>query len=101
MPMVAALSANHLAAFVPPPTLKRLYVARDNDPAGHRAAEALGQRAEKLGIEALTLVPRLGDFNDDLRVLGAAALVRALCQQLAPNDVRRFMGPHRAGRAGG
>jgi hypothetical protein len=31
LPIVAALSATHLAAFVPPPGLRRLYIARDND----------------------------------------------------------------------
>ena len=37
LPMVAALSANHLAALLFPPTLRRLYVARDDDPAGDAA----------------------------------------------------------------
>ena len=32
MPMAAALSANHLAAFDPPAGLRRLYLARDDDP---------------------------------------------------------------------
>src|SRR5215471_14639130 len=31
LPMIAGLSANHLAALEWPPTLRRLYVARDND----------------------------------------------------------------------
>src|SRR6185437_5301512 len=35
MPMLAALSAAHLAAILFPPTLRRLYVARDDDPAGN------------------------------------------------------------------
>jgi hypothetical protein len=95
LPVVAALSANHLAAFVPPPTLRRLYVARDDDPAGHRAADALLRRAEASGIEALPLVPRLGDFNDDLRALGAPVLVRTLCLQLTPTDLRRSLAPAR------
>ena len=34
MPMAAALSAAHLAANVFPAALRRLYIARDNDPAG-------------------------------------------------------------------
>jgi Toprim domain len=34
MPMVAALSANHLAVLLFPATLRRLYVARDRDAAG-------------------------------------------------------------------
>ena len=41
MPMAAALSANHLAALLLPPSLRRLYVAADNDKAGLRAAARL------------------------------------------------------------
>ena len=41
MPMIAALSATHLAALVLPPGLRRLYVARDDDRSGRRAAEML------------------------------------------------------------
>ena len=37
LPMLAALSANHLAAILFPATLRRLYVARDRDPAGDLA----------------------------------------------------------------
>jgi hypothetical protein len=36
------------------------------------------------------LRPVLGDFNDDLRVLGAAALLEALRVQIAPDDYARF-----------
>jgi Toprim domain len=89
MPMAAALSANHLAVFRPPSTLRRLYVARDNDPAGHRAAQQLSRQAA--GIEALPLTPSLKDFNEDLRHLGVDALRAALREQLAPEDAVRFM----------
>ena len=99
MPMVAALSANHLAALMLPATVRRLYIARDNDPAGQRAAETLTERAHEGGIEALTLVPGLGDFNDDLRQLGGDALASALRVQLAPEDVDRFWrSPGRGGQ---
>ncbi|NYZ16894.1 DNA primase [Azospirillum sp. RWY-5-1] len=90
LPMVAALSAGHLAALCLPPTLRRLYVARDNDAAGRRAVERLGRRAEALGIEALVLAPVLGDLNDDLLAFGQAALRAHLRAQLAPEDVARF-----------
>jgi len=90
MPMVAALSANHLTALLLPPTLRRLYIARDNDPAGRRAAETLTERAQAGGVEALTLIPGLGDFNDDLRQIGSDALAAALRVQLVPEDVDRF-----------
>ncbi|MFP5516167.1 MAG: toprim domain-containing protein [Alphaproteobacteria bacterium] len=90
LPMVAALSAGHLAALRLPPTLRRLYVARDNDAAGRRAADRLGCRAEALGIEALVLAPVLGDLNDDVLAFGQAALRAHLRAQLAPEDVARF-----------
>lgn len=90
LPMAAALSANHLAALALPATLRRLYVARDNDPAGRSAADTLTKRAQAAGIEALTLAPTLGDFNDDLRQLGADALAASVRVQLAPEDVARF-----------
>jgi hypothetical protein len=37
LPIVAALSANHLAALLFPVKLRRLYVACDDDPTGHLA----------------------------------------------------------------
>src|SRR5712692_92383 len=91
MPMAAALSANHLAVFRPPPTLRRLYVAQDNDSAGRRAAHELRSRAQTAGIKAITLTPSLKDFNDDLRQLGVAALRATLREQLLLEDVSRFM----------
>lgn len=90
MPMAAALSANHLAAMLLPLTLRRLYIARDPDPAGEGAARTLTMRAEAAGIEAFTLSPRLGDFNEDLHMLGADQLGAALRMQLVPQDVVRF-----------
>jgi Toprim domain len=86
MPMAAALSANHLAGFDPPAGLHRLYLARDDDPAGHRAVEILAGRARSIGIEALTLASALGDFNEDLRRLGPETVRERLRAQLAPQD---------------
>ena len=86
MPMAAALSANHLAALEPAAGLRRLYIARDNDPAGRRAAGTLADRARGAGVEALTLVPALDDFNGDLRRLGVEVLSGRLHTQLAPTD---------------
>ena len=91
LPSVAALSANHLAAILFPVTLRRLYVARDNDPAGDYAGTTLTDRAHSAGIEALTLSPTLSDFNEDLRRLGVDELRAALRVQLAPDDIPRFM----------
>jgi hypothetical protein len=86
MPMAAALSANHLAALLLPPTLRRLYIARDADAAGDMALAALTERAEAAGIEALALSPRMGDFNEDLNAFGLGALRAALRIQLARRD---------------
>jgi hypothetical protein len=90
MPMAAALSANHLAALLLPPALRRLYIARDADAAGDMALAALTERAEAAGIAALALSPRMGDFNEDLHALGLGALQAALRIQLAPQDESFF-----------
>jgi hypothetical protein len=91
MPMVSALSANHLAAIVFPLGLRRLYIVRDDDAAGEAAVAILLQRAEDAGIEAIPLSPRLGDFNEDLHIFGLDVLRAALRIQLAPEDVDRFL----------
>ena len=91
MPMLAALSAAHLAAILFPDTLRRLYVARDDDPAGTAARDSLIDRARQAGIDALTLSPELGDFNDDLRLLGIDALRAVVRVQLDPQDIARFL----------
>jgi hypothetical protein len=91
MPMVAALSAAHLAALILHPGLRRLYVARDNDPAGHRAADKLLARARSDRIEALLLTPSTDDFDTDLRTLGREVLSSYLRAQLAPEDIARFV----------
>ena len=91
LPMVAALSANHLAALVFPPTLRRLYIARDADPAGDNAVASLNGCAEAIGIETFTLSPCFDDFNEDLRRLGVERLRASLRRQLAPQDIVRFL----------
>lgn len=91
MPTVSALSAGHLAAILFPATLRRLYIIRDNDPAGDGTRDSLIARAHEVGIEAITLSPMLGDFNDDLMGPGLEALRAQVRVQLAPEDVSRFM----------
>src|SRR5262245_52914184 len=91
LPMAAALSANHLAAMALSSSLRRLYIARDADAAGDTVQTVLLQRAETVGIEAIPLSPRLGDFNEDLHVFGLDTLRAALRIQLAPEDVSRFL----------
>lgn len=91
MPMLAALSAAHLAAILFPLTLRRLYVLRDRDPAGGGARDSLIAKAESVGIEVVSVSPVAGDFNDDLRWRGIDALRATLRDQLCPEDVSRFM----------
>lgn len=91
LPMASALSANHLAAMLLPPSLRRLYIARDADAAGEAVATVLAQRARAAGIEVISLSPRLDDFNEDLRSFGVDELRIALRTQLAPEDVIRIL----------
>ncbi|MBM3655300.1 MAG: DNA primase, partial [Alphaproteobacteria bacterium] len=93
MPMIAALSSAHLATLSFSPTLRRIYVLRDNDDAGRKATDCLVERATASGIEAIVLAPQLGDFNDDLRRLGPEASGHAIRVQLSPPDVGRFLTP--------
>jgi len=91
LPMIAALSANHLAALDLAPMLARLYVARDRDAAGRMAAERLHARGRDAGIEVRDLMPARSDFNVDLRRLGPDVILARLADQLAPADVLRFL----------
>ncbi|TPI11631.1 DNA primase [Mesorhizobium sp. B4-1-3] len=91
MPMLAALSAAHLAAILFPDKLRRLYIVRDNDAAGDCARNRLIERANAAGIEAIVISPELGDLNEDLRFLGLDALRMRVRSQIAPQDVARFL----------
>ena len=84
MPVIAALSAAHLAALNLSPMLRRLYIARDNDEAGRFALEKLRSRATEIDIREL--VPRAEDFNADLLTLGPDRLRGWIGEQLAPDD---------------
>jgi hypothetical protein len=90
MPMVSALTANHLAAFRLPAGCVRLYIAADADAAGRTGIERLSRRAQARGILPLVLAPELGDFNDDLR-LDPRRLIASLRAQLAPEDATVFL----------
>ena len=90
MPMAAATSSAHLAAILFPPMLRRLYVARDRDAAGDAAFGILTDRAQAAGIELVSLMPELGDFNDDLRQHGASVLGQRVRLLLHEQDRTRF-----------
>ena len=91
MPMVAALTANPLAAFRFPPGCRRVYIAADADAAGRHGIEALSRGAQEEGILPLVLSPELGDFNEDLRWLGPDRLTANLRAQLVPEDAMAFL----------
>jgi hypothetical protein len=93
MPMLAALSATHLGAVLFQDTLRRLYILRDDDAAGDGACDRLIERANAVGIEAIVLSPQLGDFNEDLRILGLDLLRAQTRMKIDPRDVGRFMEP--------
>lgn len=76
--LASCLTANHLGLFIPPPGLKRLWIARDNDDAGEGAASRLRKRAEAADIWVGDLVPVGEDFNLDLKVRGVDQLCRDL-----------------------
>lgn len=91
MAMAAALSAAHLSAVLFPPTLHRLYIIRDNDPAGDAARDKLIGRADEAGIEAIVLSPVMEDFNEDLQYRGLAFLRATIADQLLRRDRERFL----------
>jgi phage/plasmid primase-like uncharacterized protein len=91
LPVVAALSANHLAALILPAGLQRLYIAADRDKAGAIASTRLADRAAADGVDAVLLRPQHGDFNEDLRALGLGALRAHLRPQLAAEDAERLL----------
>ncbi len=91
IPAIAGTSAAHLAAILFPTALRRLYVARDDDPAGAGALATLTERALAKGIEVVPLEPRLDDFNSDLTTFGRKHLVSMIGAQLRADDAERFL----------
>ena len=86
MPLAACTSSAHLAAFLFPAGVNRLYVARDRDKAGEAAFAAIAERCATSDIEVIPLMPILGDFNDDLRQCAREAIQANLARQLGSGD---------------
>lgn len=64
LPAWAALTADNLAAFEPPAWLSRLVIARDNDSAGIKAADALAERAiQMMQVEIVGPPEGFNDWN--------------------------------------
>lgn len=91
LPMIAGLSAAHLAAIPLPESLRRLYVACDQDPAGAAALATLAERTVAAGIEIVPLAPARNDFNDDLCAEGRGALADRLRGLLREEDAACFL----------
>jgi hypothetical protein len=88
IPVAACTSANHLALFKPPPSLKRLYIAHDHGHAGVAAAEQLRTVATAMGVAVRLLSPPgKDDWNADIRASSVATLHHVLARQLAPEDM--------------
>ena len=90
MPVIAGLSANHLAALELPSGVRRLYVARDNDAEGRRAEARLRERFEPQPVEVCPLQPVYADFNVDLCRFGQSVLRQRIGPQLVSEDRERF-----------
>lgn len=80
--VASCLTATHLGLFIPPPGIKRIWIARDNDETGSVASLRLRNQLESLGIDCGNLVPSMGDFNDDLRAFGKDTLRRSLLKAM-------------------
>ena len=76
--LASCLTATHHGLFIPPSGIKRIWIARDNDVAGERAAQSLASKLGSSGIECRHLVPKLGDFNEDLLASGKGGLRNVL-----------------------
>lgn len=83
VPMVAALSAGHLAGWEFPRHLRRLVIACDNDDAGWNAGWRLTERAVAAGVCARTITSLRADFNSDLRAMADEAFRKRLDASLA------------------
>ena len=68
--LASCLTATHLGLLNPPSGVKRIWIARDNDAAGARVARILSAKLDLVDIECKCLVPKLGDFNEDLLAFG-------------------------------
>ena len=95
LPMIAGLSASHLAALGFGLSWRRVYVAHDNDLAGITAAARLRERCNAHAIDIRDLVPLHADFNIDLRRLGSRDMLARLAPQLVADDVNRLLPPIR------
>ncbi len=92
MAMAAALSSAHLAAILFPDTLRRLYILRDNDPAGEGRGTVSSNGRTRSGSRQSPCSPRLKGLQRRSPAVRVEALRAQIRVQLAPQDVARFLG---------
>ena len=80
--LASCLTATHLGLFIPPPGIKRIWIARDKDDAGRNASIRLRNQLKSLGIAFGDLVPVMDDYNDDLQAFGKDALRRSVLKAM-------------------
>jgi hypothetical protein len=90
LPMVAGLSAAHLAAILFPPGLRRLYLLCDNDAAGDFVEVRLGDRCRASEIDCRVLQPAAEDLNTDLQLYPFETVKARMLAQMAAEDRLRF-----------
>ena len=78
----SCLTATHLGLFIPPPGIRRIWIARANDEAGRNASMRLRNQLESLGIACGDFVSHLGDLNDELRAFGKETLRSSLLKTM-------------------
>ncbi|MDF1670163.1 MAG: toprim domain-containing protein [Roseovarius sp.] len=91
--LASCLTANHLAAFIIPPTIRRLWIVRDNDDTGERGAMRLADRARGLAVQPFVLTPEREDFNADLQAGGVSALRGRLSGLIAAQAIEHDLWP--------
>lgn len=78
LPVAACSGDKLLALWRPSARHRKVLIAHDADPAGELAAQSLAERLRALDLRVALARPVGGDFNDDLRALGARAIRRNL-----------------------
>ncbi|MEC5291908.1 MULTISPECIES: DUF7146 domain-containing protein [unclassified Aurantimonas] len=88
LPVAACLSATHLGLFEVPDDVRELWIVKDQDEAGERAAQLLRQRLEGRDIVIRDRDPVLGDFNDDVGEWGVEGLRDRLISECGASAAR-------------
>ena len=91
MPMVAALSAAHLAAILFPVTLRRLYIVRDNDAGGRRRGGESDRPCEGARNRGDHFVADAGGLQRGSPRTRRRCATGGDQGAIAPEDVARFM----------